>query len=147
MKTERHGLYDVREDGTRKLNWFRLAAAPVTFALLAFVGWLVISAVSAAGRPCGKSDGICLDRKAEALDRLTLLIAEAEVSDMLKDPGAAEFGETRFGPRGVCGTVNAKNGFGAYNGFAPWAKDLKTGAVAIDDGSPQFQKFYNRLCR
>lgn len=43
--------------------------------------------------------------------------AKEAVGDQLKDPSSAQFKEVRRTDGVVCGEVNAKNSFGAYEGF------------------------------
>jgi hypothetical protein len=61
--------------------------------------------------------------------------AEKAVAGKLNDPASAQFrNEMVEGYEGgtlVCGEVNGKNQFGAYNGFAPFAYDRRSGAVNI----------------
>lgn len=49
---------------------------------------------------------------------------EAAVKDaileQLKDPASAQFSDLRVVPGGLCGEVNAKNGFGGYVGRKPF---------------------------
>lgn len=51
---------------------------------------------------------------------------EASVTDKLRDPRAAQYRSLRLinNPKGeltICGEVNARNGYGGYNGFEPFA--------------------------
>lgn len=45
---------------------------------------------------------------------------QERVIDRLKDPSSAQFRDVRLNDRrdALCGTVNAKNGFGGYTGFS-----------------------------
>lgn len=67
----------------------------------------------------------CANPDAEAIER-----GQEEVRSRLRDPGSAQFQNVRIGSlrsveggliRSVCGEVNAKNGFGGYVGFRPFA--------------------------
>lgn len=48
--------------------------------------------------------------------------AKAAVAATMRDPGSVQFAGVQWCPKGnvVTGQVNAKNGFGAYVGFAPF---------------------------
>ena len=70
-------------------------------------------------------------------------LAQAAVANRLRDPMSAQFREIAGyalpdGGRIVCGELNARNGFGGYNGFAPFYVRLR-GAEAVrvysDDGT------------
>lgn len=59
--------------------------------------------------------------------------ARAAVTSQLRDPESARFGPLTRGRGGaVCGTVNARNGFGGYTGAAPFAWSAATGALLYD---------------
>jgi hypothetical protein len=86
--------------------------------------------------------------------------AEQAVSEQLKDPSSGEYDPTdlRFAivPVGmiVCGTVNAKNGFGGYAGkenwiaIAKWSDDGSVhGQAMIQDSSSQFWPAWRKACR
>jgi hypothetical protein len=50
------------------------------------------------------------------------VLLQAQVQDELKDPGSAEFADMQMYRQGqtlftLCGSVNAKNGFGGYVGY------------------------------
>jgi len=50
--------------------------------------------------------------------------AQAVVRDSLRDPESARFRNVAANPNGsVCGEVNARNGYGGYNGFTAFAVD------------------------
>ncbi|MGQ7808128.1 hypothetical protein ACUN3I_21240 [Hafnia alvei] len=71
--------------------------------------------------------------------------AEASVKSNLKDPSSAKFSIGRVGKDGfVCGTVNAKNSFGAYSGNSRYVSS--GGKAAIDDGSQEFSRLWNSKC-
>jgi len=55
-------------------------------------------------------------------DETELEIAKIQVAVHLRDPHSAVFTNVRFlTPKLVCGSVNAKNGFGGYIGFVEFA--------------------------
>ena len=59
-------------------------------------------------------------------------VAQQVVADMLKNPTSPMFTELRAAPGGVCGYVNAKNGFGAYSGKSKFV--VQDGGSAIIEG-------------
>lgn len=75
--------------------------------------------------------------------------AEVAIKDALKDPDSAKFGEedVRDAKRPVvCGTVNAKNGFGGYTGMRPFIVIGSRAAVQDDPTDGRFVKLWNSLC-
>lgn len=54
------------------------------------------------------------------------------IASNFRDPASVEFSDLVFGVEGVCGSVNAKNGFGAYTG--------RNMFIASDDGF-SFERF------
>ncbi|WP_226817317.1 hypothetical protein [Advenella sp. FME57] len=73
------------------------------------------------------------------------VFAQGFVESALKDPESA----TYRNQRGVCGEVNAKNGFGGFTGYRRYvavSKDL----VAIEGESlkgSEFRKVWNQACK
>lgn len=54
-------------------------------------------------------------------DKALIKQAEAAVVAELRDPGSAQFADERVLPSGaVCGTYNARNGYGGYAGSTPF---------------------------
>ncbi|WP_420137867.1 hypothetical protein [Sphingomonas sp.] len=53
----------------------------------------------------------------ETRDVANIQDAEQAVTSALNDPASAQFRNVQAFPKGVCGEVNAKNGFGGYVGF------------------------------
>lgn len=76
--------------------------------------------------------------------------ARAAVESVLKDPDSAQFGDliVRDTAQGkvVCGTVNAKNGFGGFTGHEPFF--VLNGNVAMNSNIPggMFMSLFNKLC-
>jgi hypothetical protein len=68
-------------------------------------------------------------------------IAKQAVLKILKDPDSAKF-ENLFivadshGPRTICGVVNAKNGYGGYNGATPFGYLIDRDKAVMLDTSP-----------
>jgi hypothetical protein len=70
---------------------------------------------------------------------------EGSVAYRMKDPSSTQFRnvvavQKADGSVAVCGEVNSKNSFGAYNGFSPFSGYLKNGrlegtSVAYDQSS------------
>lgn len=89
-----------------------------------------------------------LKEKADEVERdnyRQLIQAESLVKQTLKDPSSADFRNSRTLNNGaVCGQVNAKNSFGAYTGFRNFIQ--KDSIVLVDDGSGDFDKYWNIYC-
>lgn len=82
--------------------------------------------------------------KIEEMNRVSL--GENKLKDSLKDPSSAEIKNSRSGKSGVtCGEVNAKNSFGAFTGYKNFIQIGST--TLIDDGSSEFTKEWNEMCR
>ena len=74
--------------------------------------------------------------------------ARTIVRAYLKDPDSAEFKMKGMNGGLVCGTVNARNGFGGYTGHTPFvANILDTEAIILDGtNKSEFQEIWNRFC-
>jgi hypothetical protein len=87
------------------------------------------------------------------------IAAEQAVKEQLRDPNSANFDirDLRFKIVStgmlVCGTVNAKNGFGGYTGkqnwivLADWASDGSVQGRAMIEGTPDFWPSWRKVCR
>lgn len=71
--------------------------------------------------------------------------ARAAVRARLKDPKSAQFGDAIVTERAVCGSVNAKNGFGGYTGSQPF---IVIGSVAFmpDDVPEEWAEMWAQAC-
>jgi len=75
------------------------------------------------------------------------------VKKALKDPESARFGVMRAGKDSkgvtqVCGTVNARNGFGGYAGFSAFIGVLaKSGYFGVGGLDPPNLSVVNEMCR
>lgn len=71
--------------------------------------------------------------------------ARAAVRARLKDPNSAQFGDAIVTERAVCGSVNAKNGFGGYTGPQPF---IVIGSVAFmpNDAPEEWAEMWSRAC-
>jgi hypothetical protein len=81
---------------------------------------------------------------------------QRRVSRLMKDPSSAQFEEIRAFQRDgivtVCGSVNARNGYGGYVGFGPFVADMDpttnavTNVVVPDNDNYAQQDFIRRRC-
>lgn len=93
-----------------------------------------------------------------------IAMVESAVRATLKDPGSAQFAwpngfvsgwyKRPFGRKSygwiTCGTVNAKNGYGAYIGRAAVIGVIANGAVIesnMDDASARYGTFVAQACK
>lgn len=87
-----------------------------------------------------------LERKEKIEEMNRVSLGENKLKDSLKDPSSAEIKNSRSGKSGVtCGEVNAKNSFGAFTGYKNFIQIGST--TLIDDGSSEFAKEWNEMCR
>jgi hypothetical protein len=84
-------------------------------------------------------------------------VAEKVVREKLRDPDSAQFGsidvysDRKLGNVPIqvaCGSVNAKNGFGGYNGYKDFLLVNVGGIMLIDSDrdNGKFVKWWNQLC-
>lgn len=84
-------------------------------------------------------------------------VVEMAVKRLLRDPDSAKFGKMSvYGDRKlrgeqvvvVCGSVNAKNGFGGYGGSKDFVfvKETLTAVVDTDRDNAHFVTLWNALC-
>jgi len=75
-------------------------------------------------------------------------VGQRAVESRLKDADSAKFRNQFVGKSGVpCGEVNARNGFGGYNGFKRYI--ASGGGVSVIEGEipdDQFEASWKRLC-
>lgn len=67
-----------------------------------------------------------------------VVAAQEKIRAMLRDPESAQFRKIVRYPKLVCGEVNAKNGFGGYDGFSQFSYDLATREAVIDEVNDEF---------
>ncbi|WP_312299196.1 hypothetical protein [Stutzerimonas nitrititolerans] len=88
-------------------------------------------------------------RKAEPPNEYAInRVGQRAIEDRLKDAESARFRNQFVGPAGIpCGEVNAKNSFGAYNGFVRYV--ASGGGLAFMEGDmpdDQFEATWQKLC-
>ncbi len=76
-------------------------------------------------------------------EKFQIETAKVNVAVKLRDPNSAVFSNVRFvTPKLVCGSVNAKNGYGGYTGFVPFAAYT---LPKVDDKDPIVATQYDAL--
>jgi hypothetical protein len=90
-------------------------------------------------------------------DHEAFALARQRVTESLKDPDSAKFGQhfyrkkTAWGSPSdvVCGTVNGKNSFGAYTGMSTFAYRIQEDRVHIDgqDSDPMYRNIGSFWCK
>lgn len=75
-------------------------------------------------------------------------IGQLAVLKSLKDPDSAKFGYSYQGKDRftLCGTVNAKNGYGGYTGETRFIYSLENGQLVFDDGNGEFSESWVSMC-
>lgn len=89
------------------------------------------------------------DKKATGI----LIVAQMQIQNSAKDPSSVEFRnqtahiDNNYGAV-ACGEYNAKNSFGAYNGFQGFVATEKDNMVFVQQGrnSKLFAERWNKLC-
>lgn len=83
-------------------------------------------------------------------DSIREIMAEDVVKARLRDPESARFEHVRTsratGLPVVCGTVNAKNGFGGYGGPQPYLVAGEVTIIITEQSSTSEMKQYAELC-
>ena len=113
-------------------------------------GTLFLAVVARNGTPesadAGESPAVLQARE----DRELEYQAEEAVRGTLRDPKSAEFQSVtvvrKAGSIAVCGSVNAKNGFGGYTGFQPFMSRGGVAMIRQSESSTQFLSLWNRAC-
>jgi hypothetical protein len=124
----------------------------VTWLLLAIFAFPVLGMAVAAFTP-DTPEQIAEDtaRKAiaaEAYKRdMAIIAAERSVKAKLKDPESAQFSPSVYTSAGyVCGSVNARNSFGAYSGTQAFLMPENGVGARVDDGSASFSEIWQKHC-
>lgn len=71
-------------------------------------------------------------------DRATIKGAQAAAAAQLRDPSSAQFRNMRVDSIFVCGEINGKNGYGAYDGFVRFYGTKDSAHIDPGDGGPTF---------
>jgi len=73
------------------------------------------------------------------------------IAQHMRDPSSLQFKEerlySRLGETLICGKLNAKNGFGGYDGFRQFVATTKLFAVADGPEDPHFKSTTKEYCR
>jgi len=79
--------------------------------------------------------------------------SEIAVKSIMKDPKSAQFRDVyisypNINPKSafVCGEVNAKNSFGAYDGFERFVSQPSINLVMMKKSTKDFYKYWNKYC-
>lgn len=107
----------------------------MTIALAAVILWLIYSFFTKEPAPLTNE---------QKLENLTYNSQDA-VKLRLKDPDSAKFRDTK----GNCGFVNAKNSFGAFNGFTRYVvvADIVTLETDKMPDNLSFDEFWDNMCK
>jgi hypothetical protein len=83
--------------------------------------------------------------------------AKALAANQLRDPGSAQFRNIKQSGGFVCGEINGKNGYGAYNGFRRFygtedsvsidPQDFSEPFKGLPSATEQFDQFWSTLCK
>lgn len=75
-----------------------------------------------------------------------LRTAKAQVAARMRDPASVQFKDVSVSTTGgrVCGSVNAKNGYGAYVGFTPFIW-LGSGEILTYEAEPTFDEIMDAI--
>lgn len=82
----------------------------------------------------------------ETQKELFIIQAKEDVRRYLKDPDSAQFEGVFMSNLAVCGTVNAKNSFGAYSGYTRFITN--TQLTIVESSYPKgFDKIWKEVCK
>lgn len=86
----------------------------------------------------------------EPPDWQRIVYAQRKIKERLRDPGSAQFGETRVSRKGgtpiVCGTVNSRNGFGGMTGNQRYMSGGAITALEEDATAAAMDDVWRQLC-
>ncbi len=89
-------------------------------------------------------------RRAEISDFSRVLIAQREITRLLKDPDSAKFGDAYVSRKGavpvVCGTVNARNSFGGMGGAQRFMSNAGMSALEEQVADGGFDDVWRKMC-
>src|SRR4051794_31574099 len=113
---------------------------------VSFLGYIIVSWTSQ-GSPVAAALGTPAAANTDPSAKVNASLIEnahAAVQTMLRDPGSAQFQDGFIigtdNKRTLCGIVNAKNGFGGYSGYAPFAYREPSKSVELArDSDSQFK--------
>ena len=114
--------------------------AVLVVAVLGIIVFLVARPASGPAAPTAKAG--------QPNEYAVIRVGQRAVESRLKDAESAKFRNQFVGKSGIpCGEVNARNGFGGYNGFKRYI--ASGGGVSVIEGeipSDQFEETWQRFC-
>ena len=115
---------------------------------------LLVAGLTGCGGPDGKKDSPSEGASSTQFNEAAMIVAGVDakkaIQRLLRDPDSAEF-ESVVGHEVTsdqfifCGTVNAKNGFGGYQGPKAFIT-LSSAEAYIDDGKKDFRDMWEYVC-
>lgn len=147
----------AREDAPREpsklIAWFRrvrlpslpLPSKPSHITLIVVLGFIIFNVATKDGSPPPPAGPLSAEEEAWRYEQL----GKQKVSARLKDAESARWGEIFKGKKGpICGSVNAKNSFGAYAGFSRFVAGAGEFVVLESDmAAGEFEKLWSSMCR
>lgn len=154
QRDERRRKIEAAAQPTRRvalMSWSALVALFnsqfYSWALITVV--VVVAAVMLAMRGEDRPAPLTTNVKLEQPSEYAIIrVGQRSVESRLKDADSAKFRNQFVGKSGVpCGEVNAKNGFGGYNGFKRYIAS-GGGVSVVEDEMPveQFEATWQKLC-
>ena len=115
-------------------------------AVICAFGLIAVLFVKMFTAPPGLTQPIAIDQKARPT--YSPDVVEHAVREILRDPDSAVFDNMHPHIDGVCGEVNAKNGFGGYTGKTAFVYVNVMHEAVIDPRihNASFVKLWNRVC-
>lgn len=153
IREQASALEDAPREPSKLIAWIRrvrlpnlpLPSKPLHITLLVMLGFFIFSLLTKDDRPPRPAGPLTAEEEAWRYEQM----GKQKVSGRLKDAESARWGEIFKGKKGpVCGSVNAKNSFGAYTGFRRFVAGAGEFVVLENDMTPaEFEKLWSSMCR
>lgn len=153
IKEQSAGVDAAPREPSKLLEWLkgvrfpkvRLPTKPSHITVLVVLGFIIFNVATKDGSPPPPAGPLSAEEEAWRYEQL----GKQKVSARLKDAESARWGEIFKGKKGpICGSVNAKNSFGAYAGFSRFVAGAGEFVVLESDmAAGEFEKLWSSMCR
>lgn len=128
-------------------NWISPQAGPDDWAATVNIGDSPASTATAAPARVGQKSGVL----SSSQETVWIRSNQRLIAKKLKDPASAKFGNDfvsyKAGAPVVCGTVNARNSYGAYSGADRYIGGGDTIGVFLASEVSDFDSLWHKVCR
>ena len=153
VREQSSSVDDAPREPSKLIAWLKgvrfprvpLPTKPLHVTLWVLLGFFIFNLATKDDGPPKPAGPLTAEEKKWRYEQL----GKQKVSARLKDAESARWGEIFEGKQGpICGSVNAKNSFGAYPGFSRFVAGSGEFVVLESDMAPgEFERLWSSMCR